>query len=172
MTVQPISKSERNRYGDHAVRIVCDTVIAPSNDTMAQLQKTMPFEAKIATAAPDNGYGRVAYVLCKSATQKRRAHLAIEGSGGVAELIDRLRQWVALHSHIYYDLGQTVASDESWDRKALQLAHLQHVHGYDAGTWKNEAFEGFTGDTGYHLPVTDEVRDQAQKLIKDNELDD
>ena len=172
MTVQPTSKSERDRYGDCAVRVVCDTVIAPSNNTMAQLQKAMPFEAKIATAAPDGGYGRVAYVLCESASQKRRAHLAIEGASGVAELIDRLRRWVALHSHIYYDLGQTVASDEGWDRKALQLAHLQHVHGYDAGTWKNEAFEGFTGDTGYHLPVTDEIRDQAQKLIKDNEPDD
>jgi hypothetical protein len=172
MTIQPTSRSERNRYGDHAVRVVCDTVIAPSNDTMAQLQEAMPFEAKIETSAPDNGYGRVAYVLCESASQKRRAHLAIEGTSGVAELIDQLRRWVALHSYIYYDLGQTVASDEGWDRKALQLAHLQHVHGYDAGTWHNEAFEGFTGDTGYHLPVTDEIRDQAQKLIKDNEPDD
>jgi len=172
MTIQPILKSERNRYGDHAVRVVCDSVIDSDNETMRQLQEAMPFEAKIATAAPDNGYGRVAYVLCKSASQKRKAHLAVEGESGVAELIDQLRRWVALHSHIYYDLGQTVASDEGWDRKALQLAHLQATHGYDAGTWKNEDFAAFTGDTGYHLPVTDEIRDQAQKLIKDNESDD
>lgn len=172
MTVQPISKSERNRYGDHAARVICDTVIAPSNDTMAQLQKAMPFEAKITTAAPDNGYGRVAYVLCGSASRNRQAHLAVEGSGGVAELIDRLRRWVALHSHIYYDLGQTVASDEGWDRKALQLAHLQHVHGYSAGTWKNETFEGFTGDTGYHLPVTEEIEEKAEQLIKKQDSGD
>lgn len=74
--------------------------------------------------------------------------------------------------HPIFYFKKSVASDESWDRKALQLAHLQHIHGYDAGTWKNEAFEGFTGDTGYHLPVTDEIRDQAQKLINDDEPGD
>jgi hypothetical protein len=77
----------------------------------------------------------------------------------------------SMYHPIFY-FKKSVASDESWDRKALQLAHLQHIHGYDAGTWKNEAFEGFTGDTGYHLPVTDEIRDQAQKLINDDESGD
>jgi hypothetical protein len=172
MIIQPISKSERNRYGDHAVRVVCDNVIDSDNETMRQLQEAMPFEAKISTAAPENGYGRTAYVLCKSATQKRKAHLAVEGPGGVAELIDQLRRWVALHSHIYYDLGQTVASDEGWDRKALQLAHLQATHGYDSGTWKNEDFAAFTGDTGYHLPVTDKLEEEARHLIEKQDSGD
>lgn len=169
MNVQPTSKSERNRHGDHAVRVVCNSVVDSGTDAMRRLQKALPFEAKIAAAAPDNGYGRAAYVLCESATEKRRAHLAIEGPNGVAKLIDSLRWWVALHSHIYYNLGESVVSDDGWDRKALQLAHLQHVHGHDAGTWKNEVFEGFTGDTGYHLPVTSEIEEKAQDLIEDAE---
>lgn len=172
MTIQPISKSERNRYGDYAVRVVCDTVIAPETDTMARLQAAMPFEAKIATAAPDNGYGRTAYVLCESETQKRKAHLAIEGPGGIANLIDSLRRWVALHSHIYYNHGKTVASDEGWDRKARKLAHLQATHGYDSGTWHNEDFAAFTGDTGFHLPVTDEIEEEAKRLIEKQDSGD
>lgn len=169
MNVQATSKSERERYGKHAVRIVCSKVVAPETDTMARVQKAMPFEAKIATAAPDNGYGRTVYVLCGSEDQKRKAELAVEGKQGTAERIDALRRWVALHSHIYYNLGQTVVPDEAWDRKAEKLARVQDVH--DSGTWKNDAFRGFTGDTGYHLPVTSEIRDQAQKLVEKNNED-
>lgn len=165
MTIQPISKSERNRYGDHAARVVCDTVIAPSNDTMARIQKAMPFEAKIATAAPDNGYGRVAYVLCESATQKRRAHLAVEGSSGVVELIDQLRRWVALHAFLYYKLNNPVVSDEAWDRKSHQLVRLQRTHGYEAGSWQNEVFKDFRGNTGYHLLFTDDIKSKAHEMI-------
>jgi len=163
MTIQPISKSEINRFEDFAVRVVCDKVIAPATDTMARLQSKIPFEAKIATSTgEDEGYGRVAYVLCESKERKRQAQLAL---GGVEELIDMYRRWVALHSYIYYELAKTVASDETWDRKARQLARLQDVHGAGAGSWQNKAFEGFTGDTGFHLPVTEEIREKAKEMV-------
>jgi len=169
MNVQCPNKHEQEEYGEHVVRVVCDKAIAPTTDTMRRLQETMPFRAKIAEGAPDNGYGRVAYVLCESEDRKRQAELAIEGDRGIANLIDSKRQWVALHSHIYYNLGKNVVSDQAWDRKARELARLQHTHGFDAGTWHNETFEEFTGNTGYHLPVTESIREEAQELFEDAE---
>jgi len=167
-TIQPTSKSERKRRGEFAVRVVsAEEPFAPAFDTMAKLQSELPFTGKIATPTDENGYGQVAYVLCESESEKRRAELAIEGKGGIADLIDNLRKWVTVHSYVYYELGKTVVPDESWDRKAYALARVQHTHGYDAGTWKSEVFEGFTGDTGMHLPKTEEIKRQAQELAED-----
>lgn len=165
MNVQPISNSERDRYGEFAVRVVCDTVISKQTDTMKRLQRSLPFQAKIAVAAPDGGYGRTAYVLCPDAEKKRKAQTAIMGEGGIQRLIDNLRWFVALHSHIYYDLGETVISDEAWDRKAEKLSNLQSLHSPHSGSWFNSEFEGFTGDTGYHLPTTPVLEEQARRLI-------
>lgn len=172
MRIQPTSKSERSRYGDHVVRVVCGTVIAPTTDTMGRLQNRIPFRVQIATAAPDNGYGRTAYLLCNSPDQKRKAEIAIEGEDGIQRLIDNLRWFVALHSHIYYDLGEAVVSDEAWDRKARKLGNLQATHSPHAGSWFNEEFDGFTGDTGYHLPTTPALEEQAERLIEKQDRDD
>lgn len=162
MTVQPTSRFEINQFGDFAVRVVCGKMIAPATDTMERLQSK--FEAEVAFASED-GHGRVAYVLCGSMKQKRQAQLAVAGESGIEELIDNYRRWVALHSYIYYGLGTTVVSDDTWDRKARKLARLQRTHGL--GTWQSEAFEGFTGDTGFHLPVTDEIRKEAESLAEE-----
>lgn len=163
-SVQPTSKSERDRYGEHVIRVVSSQAFAPAFDTMGKLQSELPFTGKITTSTGDNGHGQVAYVLCGSETQKRSAELAIEGESGIADLIDNLREWVTVHSYVYYQLGKTVVPDESWDRKAYALARVQHTHGYDAGTWENDTFEGFTGDTGMHLPKTDQIKKEAKKL--------
>jgi len=167
MKIQPSSKSEIDQYGDHVVRVVCDKVIAPMTDTMRRLQQAMPFHAKIKTAAPDNGYGQVAYVFCESETEKQKAHLAIEGEQGIANLIDQLRFWLSVRAYSYYELGKTIVPDSSWDRKANELVRLQCIHGADAGTWHNETFEDFRGDTGYHLSVTDSIREDAQELLEE-----
>ena len=169
-SVQPTSKSERKRYGEFATRVVADKTFAPSNDTMHLLEDLVPHGEDISLSTEEGeGYGRVAYVLCSSNTQKRRTELAIEGKHGIADLIDNLRKWVALHSFAYYSLGTPVVSDEAWDRKAQKLARVQHTHGYDAGSWQNKAFEAFTGDTGYHLPFTDEIRQKAIELIDESD---
>lgn len=169
-SIQPTSKSQRKEHGEHAVRVVSEQAFGPSFDTMKRLQNCFPFRAKIQTSTGDSeGYGRVAYVLCSTEAKKRRAELAIEGESGIATLIDRMRKWVALHSYIYYEMGKNVVSDEAWDRKARQLARLQTVHGHDAGSWHNDTFEGFTDDTGFHLPHTDSIRQKAKELVEDAE---
>ena len=169
-SIQPTSKSERERYGEFVVRVVAQNVFAPSNDTMDLLEDLVPHGGDISLSTKDGeGYGRVAYVHCESNTQKRRTELAIEGKGGIADLIDNLRKWVALHSFLYYKKNEPAISDEAWDRKARKLARVQHTHGYDAGSWQNEAFEDFTGDTGYHLPFTDEIRQKAIELIEESD---
>lgn len=170
MIVQYTSKSERDRYGEFAVRVVStDAPFAPVTETMAELQSALPFRGEIATPTDENGYGQTAYVLCESETQKRRAEIAIAGQSGIADLIDGLRKWVTVHSYVYYELGETVVPDEAWDRKAYALARVQKIHGHEAGTWHNGVFEGFTGDTGMHLPKTDKIRQQAETLLADQD---
>ena len=169
-SIQPTSKSERERYGEFATRVVAQNVFASSNDTIDLLEDLVPHGGDISLSTKDGeGYGRVAYVYCDSNTQKRRAELAIEGKRGIADLIDNLRKWVVLHSFLYYKKNDPVVSDEAWDRKARKLARIQHTHGYDAGSWQNKAFEDFTGDTGYHLPFTDEIRQKAIELVEKNQ---
>lgn len=171
--IQPTSKSERSRFGEFCVRVVASEPFAPSNDTMRFLEDLVPHESKISLSTEEGeGYGQVAYVQCESNTEKRRTELAVEGTDGIADLIDGLRWWVALHSFAYYEINQSIVSDEAWDRKARKLARVQHTHGYDAGTWRNQAFEGFTGDTGFHLPFTDEIRQKAIGLVKEGQSDD
>lgn len=165
-SIRPTNKHERSEYGEFVARVVSKQTFGPAFDTMAQLQSQIPFEAKIATSG-DGGYGRVAYVLCESEDKKRQVELAVEGESGIADLIDTYRKWLTVHSYIYYELDTNVASDEVWDRKARQLARLQHTHGYDTGTWHNDTFEGFTGDTGFHLPYTDEIKQEAKELVDD-----
>ncbi len=169
-SIQPTSKSERERYGEFATRVVAHKAFAPSNDTMGLLEDLVPHGGDISLSTED-GYGRVAYVHCKSNTEKRRTELAIEGKSGISNLIDNLRRWVSLHSFLYYQRNDPIVSDEAWDRKARKLARVQHTHGYDAGSWQNEAFEGFTGDTGYHLPFTEEIQQEAIGLVEENETD-
>ena len=167
-SIQPTSKNERERYGEFATRVVSDKAFARSNDTRSKLEDLVPHSGDI-TLSTEDGYGRVAYVRCKSNTQKRRTELSIEGKRGIADLIDNLRRWISLHSFLYYKKSEPVVSDEAWDRKARKLARVQHTHGYDAGSWQNEAFEGFTGNTGYHLPFTDEIRQKAIELVKEKD---
>jgi len=168
--IQPTSKSERDRFGEFCVRVVAKEPFSSSNDTMDFLQDLVPHNGDISLSTEEGeGYGQVAYVHCESNTQKRRTELAFEGKSGIADLIDGLRWWICLHSFAYYQLNEPIVSDEAWDRKARKLARVQHTHGYDAGTWKNEAFEGFTGDTGYHLPFPDEIRQKAIGLVKEGQ---
>lgn len=167
-SIQPTSKSERDRFGEFAVRVVAQKAFARSNDTRSKLEDLVPHGGGI-TLSTEDGYGRVAYIHCKSNTEKRRTELAVEGKDGISNLIDNLRRWISLHSFLYYQKNEPVVSDEAWDRKARKLARVQHTHGYDAGSWQNEAFEDFTGDTGFHLPFTDEIRQKATELIENQE---
>lgn len=62
-----------------------------------------------------------------------------------------------VHSALYYRLNAAYLDDATFDRWAHQLADLQHQHpeASEQVTYMVDAFRGFTGDTGFHLPLHD-----------------
>ena len=165
--IQAPSPSERKRFGGNVVRVVSDITFAPTTDAEQELRSRLPGDFEIRTSG--EGYGVGAYVVCESPEEEREAGLSVVGEQGVTDLIDGLRRFLAVHSYIYYQLGKTVCSDATWDMKARMLAKLQQVFGVDAGTWESEAFEGFAGDTGYHLPRTEEVKEAAESVLEQDD---
>lgn len=83
----------------------------------------------------------------------------------VTEKIRQRRSQMLLHSFIYYRLDDAIVSDDTWQRWANELAALQTAHPdlcrmgfYDA------EFEGWNGDTGYHLPQDAAVGFRTMRL--------
>ena len=71
-----------------------------------------------------------------------------------------------VHSCIYYTLNDSIVDDHTFDRWAIQLRKLQDRHGTEIGYY-DEEFEGWTGDTGFHLPIRDPlVVAKAQRILK------
>lgn len=163
-TIQSPTLHERKEFGGNVVRVVSDTMFAPSTNAEERLKSLLPGDFEI--SVEEEGYGSVAKIVCENPEEEKKVGLAIAGEQEVAELIDNIRWFVAVHSCIYYDHGDKVCPDTIWDKKAKELADLQEAFGAEAGTWKNKAFEDFSGDTGYHLPRTKEVKEAAMSAIE------
>lgn len=86
----------------------------------------------------------------------------------IAELIQRRRLQLLVHSCIYYILDESIISDSTWSRWAAELVELQQKYPEIAETvcW-HEAFKGFDGSTGFDLPLEDEwVLNKAKYLVR------
>ena len=165
MIFQFSSTREREEYGEHVVRIVADNLVGAKNsDVLDRINERLP-DGLVAKAPDSEGYGKIAYVPCQSAEEKRKAEIALFGEERMGEIADAYRKWLSVHSYIYYELGKNVVKDLTWDKKARNLARLQNVHGTDIGSWQNEAFEGLDGKTGMSLPRTQEIKDKANELV-------
>lgn len=83
--------------------------------------------------------------------------MVIGPAAAVEELIHRRRRQVLVHSILYYRLDSSLVDDATFDRWAHELADLQHEHpdASEGVAYMRDAFRGFTGDSGYHLPLTD-----------------
>lgn len=71
----------------------------------------------------------------------------------------RQRRWQMLvHSRLYYMDYESIVSDDQWQKWANELRDLQQANPdlCNIGVY-DEAFADWTGDTGYHLPLTDPV---------------
>jgi hypothetical protein len=89
--------------------------------------------------------------------------------GTVEENIHRLRRVVLAHSVLYYKLGDSIVPDSQFDAWAYELVGLQkdHPEASEAVYYHREAFRGFTGETGYDLPLMDEGANRvAQRMLK------
>ena len=89
------------------------------------------------------------------------------------EKINRLRRQIHVHSVLYYHMNISLVSDYVFDRWSKELVELQtatpesKTEGY-----MPEVFADWTGETGMHLPVNDNVLRLAEWLIENwNEED-
>ena len=75
----------------------------------------------------------------------------------IAELIQRRRYQILVHSLIYYELDMNLVSDAQWAEWGVELVKLQKDHPKEAeSVIFYEPFKDFDASTGYNLPFRDE----------------
>lgn len=83
------------------------------------------------------------------------------------EMINRRRRQLHVHSIIYYHFNTTLVTDAVYDGWANQLValHKQHPEFLHKG-YLHMVFQDWTGDTGMHLPVREDVLGLAAWLVR------
>src|SRR3954451_25445613 len=86
----------------------------------------------------------------------------------VRAIIARRRRQILVHSYLYYRLDRPTIDDATFDEWARDLVELQAAYPEAAAdTAFADAFAGFTGSTGYDLPLDDPwVRSAALRLVE------
>jgi hypothetical protein len=86
------------------------------------------------------------------------------------ELLVRRRRQMLVHSYIYYRLDTQVVSDHQWQAWADELATLPlFCETPDIGFY-DDAFSGWDGSTGYHLPSDPDIARVALRVREHAEL--
>ena len=79
----------------------------------------------------------------------------------IAELIQRRRLQLLVHSCIYYAYNENLVTDDTWAKWASEIANKFR--------WA-EAFNGFDHSTGYNLPFEENgIRSKAIQLLRYSE---
>lgn len=88
----------------------------------------------------------------------------------IAELINRRRRQILVHSAIYYNLNSNIITDETWSKWATELVTLQKTYPYIAEKCVYaDAFRDFDGSTGFDLPLRDPwVMERAERLLRNH----
>lgn len=74
----------------------------------------------------------------------------------IKSLIQHRRLQVLVHSCIYYELNESIVSDSTWSKWALELETLQKQNPeISKQVIYVEAFENFDHSTGCNLPLKD-----------------
>lgn len=86
----------------------------------------------------------------------------------IADLIQRRRYQILIHSCIYYNMHSNIVEDCQWDRWAKELVALQQEHQViSEKVVLYEYFEDFDGSTGFDLPIEEDwVIAIASKLLR------
>jgi hypothetical protein len=75
----------------------------------------------------------------------------------VKSKIRQRRSQMLVHSYIYYIMDENLVSDDQWQKWANDLAQLQELYPDCCKiNFFDEAFNGWDGSTGYHLPLKDD----------------
>jgi hypothetical protein len=106
----------------------------------------------------------MALVKAKAAADER----PINYDDPIAALIQRRRYQILVHSLLYYELDINLVSDAQWAKWGQELSQLQITYPDIASrVIFAEAFKGFDGSTGFHLPFRDaQVVTIAFRLLK------
>lgn len=75
--------------------------------------------------------------------------------GSAAEKIKRRRLQILVHSCMYYELDDSIVDDSVFDDWCKELVELQRDNPDAYSDRFDEAFEDFTGETGFNLPLRD-----------------
>ncbi len=83
----------------------------------------------------------------------------------VFQRIMALRRNMLVHCYIYYHLGTNVIDDHMWQDLADELEELQGITPILVDFY-DDAFEDWTGSTGYHLPHDAGIIRAAHRLLQ------
>ena len=85
----------------------------------------------------------------------------------IAELLNRRRRQILVHSVIYYKMNDNLISDSTWSAWATELEELQAKYlEIAAKVPYAKEFEGFDHSTGMNLPLDDPwAVNKARQLI-------
>lgn len=86
----------------------------------------------------------------------------------IADLIQRRRYQLLIHSCIYYQLHSNIVEDYQWDSWARELVELQKKYSdISEKVMLYDYFEDFDGSTGFDLPIEEDwVVNIASKLLR------
>lgn len=86
----------------------------------------------------------------------------------IAELINRRRRQILIHSTLYYKMNENLISDNQWTKWAVELEELQRDYPeIAANVPMAEDFKGFDHSTGMNLPLTHPlVVNKARQLLQ------
>ena len=87
-----------------------------------------------------------------------------------AELIQRRRLQILVHSYLYYELDQSIVDDYTWSKWAVELIELQNKYPELSKKVKYyKEFRDFDTPSGYALNYRlPEIMNIAHRLIGDN----
>lgn len=109
----------------------------------------------------------MALVKAKTAVPER----PINYDDPIASKIQQRRYQMLVHSYLYYGLDISLVSDHQWMQWAQELVELQKNHpSISARVVFADAFKGFDGSTGCHLPYNDDrIVNIAHRLLRIHE---
>ncbi len=83
----------------------------------------------------------------------------------VAELIQRRRLQMLIHSYLYYELNTNIIDDKTWDTWARELVELQKQYPELSNNVSYaETFKDWDASTGAFLKFDNWVKEKAMKL--------
>ncbi len=87
-------------------------------------------------------------------------------SEAIKAKIEQRRRQIMVHSYIYYEMDDSVVSDEQWSQWAKELIWLtQEFPDIAKECVYNKEFDGFEGSTGFDFNYPENIKNRAAKLI-------